>query len=246
MNESVKIFSSKEELAIKFCEEFFFLSERFRERKKFFNVALSGGKTPEIIFQTLADNYANKINWENVRFFWGDERCVPPDDPESNYGMTKKFLLDRINIPAENVYRIFGENSPPDGAVRYQEQFLKLFNDNITNAKFELTILGLGDDGHTASIFSNSLQLLSVKDLFAVAEHPVTKQKRITATGRLINNSKKIIFLVTGESKSLVLNEIIGRQNNYLKYPAAHIGPINGTLEWYVDESAASRLSNRK
>ena len=245
MSESVKIFSSKEELAIKFCEEFFFLSERFKERKKFFNVALSGGKTPEIIFQTLADNYANKINWENVRFFWGDERCVPPDNTESNYGMTKKFLLDRISIPPENVYRIFGENNPADEALRYQEQFLKLFNDNIANAKFELTMLGLGDDGHTASIFPNSLQLLSAQELFAVVEHPATKQKRITATGRLINNSEKIIFFVTGENKSSVLHEIIGRQNNYLEYPAAHIEPINGTLEWYVDKSAASLLSKQ-
>ncbi|MCL4550732.1 MAG: 6-phosphogluconolactonase [Bacteroidetes bacterium] len=245
MYESVKIFSSKEELAIKFCEEFFFLSERYRERKKFFNVALSGGKTPEIIFQTLADIYANKINWKNVRFFWGDERCVPPDDPESNYGMTKKFFLDRINIPPENVYRIFGENNPIDETLRYQEQFLKLFYDDITNAKFELTMLGLGDDGHTASIFPNSLQLLSAQELFAVAEHPVTKQKRITATRRLINNSEKIIFLVTGENKSSVLREIIGRQNNYLEYPAAYIEPTSGTLEWYVDESAASLLNNK-
>ena len=245
MTESINIFSTKEVLAEKFCEEFFFLSERFKERKKFFNVALSGGKTPEIIFQTFADNYANKINWKNVRFFWGDERCVTPDNPESNYGMTKKFLLDRISIPPENVYRIFGENNPADEALRYQEQFLKLFNDNIANAKFELTMLGLGDDGHTASIFPNSLQLLSAQELFAVAEHPVTKQKRITATGRLINNSEKIFFFVTGENKSSVLHEIIGRQNNYLEYPAAHIEPINGTLEWYVDKSAASLLSKQ-
>ncbi len=245
MDESVKIFSSKEELAIKFCGEFFLLAGKYSAQKRFFNVAFSGGKTPEIIFKTLADYYKDKIDWRYVRFFWGDERCVPPDNAESNYGMTKKFLLDRINIPPENVYRIFGENNPPDEAVRYQEQFLKLFNGNIANARFNLTMLGLGDDGHTVSIFTNSLQLLSVKDLFAVAEHPSTKQKRITATGRLINNSEKIIFLVTGDSKSLVLHEIIGRQNNYLEYPAAHIEPTSGTLEWYVDESAASLLNNK-
>ncbi|MCL6100009.1 MAG: 6-phosphogluconolactonase [Bacteroidetes bacterium] len=245
MYESIKIFSSKEELAIKFCEEFFFLSERLREQNKFFNVALSGGKTPEIIFSTLAEKYADKIDWKNIRFFWGDERCVPPDNSESNYGMTKIFLFDKINIPLENVYRIFCENNPADEALRYQEQFLKLFNGNIADAKFNLTMLGLGDDGHTASIFQNSLQLLSAKELFAVAEHPVTKQKRITATGRLINNSKKIVFLVTGENKAGVLNEILTKQGSYQKYPAAYIRPDNGTLEWYIDSSAASLLSNK-
>lgn len=245
MKESINIFSSKELLAEKFCGEFFMLAGKYSSQKHFFNVALSGGKTPEIIFSTLAENYKDKINWSYVRFFWGDERCVPPNDAESNYGMTKKFLLDKINIQPENIYRIFGENNPLDEAIRYEEQFLKLFGCNISNAKFGLTMLGLGDDGHTASIFPNSLQLLSVKDLFAVAEHPVTKQKRITATGRLINNSEKIIFLVTGDNKSSVLHEIIGRQKNYLEYPAAHIEPINGTLEWYVDKSAASLLSKQ-
>lgn len=242
---NIKIFSSKEELAERFCGDFFLLSEKYSFQNKFFNVALSGGRTPAIIFETLANLYKDKINWARVRFFWGDERCVPPDHLESNYGMTKKTLLDKINIPPENVYRIFGENNPVDESARYQKQFLELSGGNFSSAKSDLTMLGLGDDGHTASIFPEDREMFLTEKLFAFAEHPVTKQKRITATGRLINNSQKVAVLVTGNDKAKVLNEILNRQNGYLKYPAAHIKPANGTLEWYIDVKAASLLSKQ-
>lgn len=245
MIESINIFSTKEVLAEKFCGEFFLLAGKYSSQKKFFNIALSGGKTPEIIFKTLANNYKDEIDWSLIRFFWGDERCVPPDNSESNYGMTKSFLLDKINIPEENIFRVRGEADPASEAKRYQKSFLELFNNNISNAKFDLTMLGLGDDGHTASIFSNSLQMLSTDELFAVAEHPVTKQKRITATGRLINNSHKIVFLVTDENKAVVLNKILTKQDGYQKYPAAHIKPNDGILEWYVEVNAASIFNKR-
>lgn len=152
-----------------------------------------------------------------------DERCVPPDDEESNYGMTKKYLLNKINIPLINVHRIFGEKDPAEEAKRYSE-IVKL-NLEVKNSlpELDLILLGVGEDGHTASIFPDQMELLNSNEIYAAAKHPGSGQARITLTGKIINNADRIYFLVAGKSKAEVVNKILNRKGDYLKYPAAHI-----------------------
>lgn len=232
----LKIFSNKTELALFFCDE---LVKSVLQKDEFY-LCLSGGSTPEIIFQNLAKDHKSRIDWSKVRLFWGDERCVPPDDDESNYGMTNKNLLSFINIPEKNVHRIEGEGNPEEEAARYSEEIRNNVPLNNGFPKFDLVMLGLGEDGHTASIFPNQMYLLHSEKIFEVATHPATGQKRITLTGNTINNAKEIIFLVTGEHKASILRQILKENNGTL--PATHIQPVSGSLKFYIDESAAKLL----
>jgi 6-phosphogluconolactonase len=206
--------------------------------QKHFSVALSGGSTPKLLFQLWADEYQGKIDWSEVHFFWGDERCVPPDDSESNYGVCKALLLDHIDIPAKNIHRIKGEDDPVKEAKRYALEI----DDNTDEVNdlpaFDLIILGMGDDGHTASIFPHQMELLTANKPTVVAQHPTSEQKRISLSGTLINNAKQVAFLVTGAKKQEKLAAILNRAPKAKAYPAAHIKPTNGELHWFVDEAA--------
>ena len=232
----VNIYKDKQELAITFCDELFLLSKLSKK----FNLALSGGSTPKIIFQELASNYKTKIDWEGIHLFWSDERCVPPDNAESNYGMTKKYLLDHLNIPVENIHRIKGENDPEVEAIRYSNEIINNIRLKSGLPIFDLIVLGLGEDGHTASIFPNQMRLLQSEKICEVAVHPSTKQKRITLTGKVINNAEVVIFLVTGESKSEILKKILVEKSKNL--PAAQIHPATKNLKFIIDEAAARML----
>jgi len=245
MATTTKIFKSIDELAQFFAKQIAIRIGNCPEGD-FFSIALSGGSTPRAIFQYLAANFRNSIAWERLLVFWSDERCVAPDDQESNYRMTKENLLDHVPIPASNIFRIKGETDPSAEAERYAEtvrQFVPSYN-NIP--RFDLMMLGLGEDGHTASIFPDKLNLFTSEELFVVAEHPQTKQQRVTATGTLINNSSVIVFLVTGEAKagmvSSVLEHIAGSEN----LPATLVSPFKGELLWLLDEKAAGQLKTIK
>ncbi len=205
-------------------------------------IAISGGNTPKTLFSVLAEEYKNRLNWEKIHFFWVDERCVPPEDRESNYGMTKKFLFDKVELPDENIHRIKGENIPEKEAERYSaeiDEYLK-YKNKLPN--FDLIILGIGTDGHTASIFPNQLQLLHSEDVCAIGIHPQTGQKRVTLTGKVINNGENVFFMITGEDKAKVVSNIIKRNKGFKEYPAANINPVHGRYEWYLDSSASSLL----
>lgn len=232
----INIYRDKHELAIAFCEELL----KLRKNQEQFNIALSGGSTPKIIFEELSKNYKDKFDWNEIHFYWGDERCVPPDDTESNYGMTKKYLLDHINIPRENIHRIKGENDPVIEAERYSDEIKILVNSKNGLPNFDLVMLGLGEDGHTASIFPDQMNLLHSEKICEVATHPSTGQKRITITGKVINNSRAVTFLATGEGKSETLKKVLKEKDERL--PATYIQPFNGSLKYFVDESAARLL----
>jgi|SRR5690554_489676 len=238
----VKIFKNKEELSFSFCTQ---LSEMIKSKEKYF-IALSGGSTPKIVFQTLAENFKSKIDWSKVHLFWGDERCVPPDHSESNFGMTKEYLINHINIPEENIHRIKGENDPVEESIRYSEEIKKNLPDQNNLPQFDLIMLGIGEDGHTASIFPDQIKIIESEKICETAIHPETKQKRITLTGRVINNSQNIFFLITGNKKSLIVDQIINKKNNFLRYPASHINPLNGELYFYLDSVAASLLNQKE
>lgn len=238
----IKIFDTPLTMAESMAAEFKKICGEVILKKGMINIALSGGNTPKLLFEVLAENYKNEIDWQKVNFYWVDERCVPPNDFESNFGMTEKYLLSKIEIPVENVHRVLGENESANEAIRYSEVLknnLKIKNDL---PEFDLTLLGMGDDGHTASIFPDQMGILNSNEICAVAVHPVTGQKRITLTGRVINNSDSVYFLVTGKSKSEIIKIIFEKKNGYLKFPAAHIELTNGELNWYLDKEAFGEI----
>ena len=235
----LKIFEDKLKLAEAFCEVLLQLNRR---KERLFLV-LSGGNMPKTIFQVLVNNYNSKINWSKVHIFWGDERCVQPDDDESNYGMTKKYLLDFIEIPGENVHRIEGENNPESEIVRYSEEIKKFVPLKNDLPVFDLMMLGIGEDGHIASIFPDQMRLLDSHKMCAAAFHPASGQKRITLTGRVINNSERIIFLITGKKKADVIKKILIQKNKIL--PAEFIKPAEGSLSYFIDSEAAALLDKK-
>ena len=233
-----KIFNNKEDVAQKFSAYLFSLLQD----KDQIHVALSGGSTPKIVFDELASEYGDQVSWEKVHFYWGDERCVMPTDEQSNYKMTKDHLLSKIDIPEENIHRIKGEADPQEEALNYAA----LISQNLPTVngipQFDLVILGMGDDGHTASIFPHQIGLWDSDELCEVATHPESGQLRITITGKLINNSAKVVFLVTGKNKSAKVREIIRKEGHYGSYPASLVAPRSDVLIWYLDTEAASEI----
>lgn len=231
---SIHVFKDNAAVAEAFAD---FLQKEIAKTGKI-NIALSGGSTPKVLFEILAKNYKDTIDWKKVHFYWGDERCVAPTDEESNFKMTNDRLLQHINIPSNNIHRVWGENTPEEEADRYGKlvEWNLFLKDNLPI--FDLIILGMGSDGHTASIFPHQIELLQSPHTCAVATHPDSGQRRITLTGNVINAAKQIHFLVTGESKKSVIKEIFSKEGNYKSYPTSYIE--NAT--WWMDESAGSEI----
>lgn len=234
----IKIYDTKDLVAEKFS---IFFKELITS-KETFHVALSGGSTPKIVFNYLATHFAKDIDWSKIYFYWGDERCVLPTDSESNYKMTLDYLLSKIEIPEENIFRVLGENDPVQEARRYST----VLDENIPTKddipKFDLVILGMGDDGHTASIFPHEIELWDSESNCEVAIHPESAQKRVTITGKVINNAEIVAFLVTGPSKAEKVKEIVKETGSYKNYPATLVNPTSGELLWFVDNEAAKDI----
>ena len=234
----VKVYKDKQEVAEQFSAFFADLVANVNT----FHVALSGGSTPKIIFDVLAANYKTKIDWSKVHFYWGDERCVPPTDDQSNYKMTVSHLFSKLEIPPENIHRVLGENNVSEEAVRYSN-LLETTLDKVNGVpQFDLVMLGMGDDGHTASIFPHEIALWDSKTHCVVATHPDSGQKRVSINGTLINTAKEVAFLVTGASKAEKVKIILEKETGYQSFPAAFVSPSLGNLGWFLDTDAASQL----
>jgi len=238
----VKIFPSPYELAKEFAREMVCMIDESAKNSKPFTISLSGGSTPEILFTLLSDNYAKIVPWKFVHIFWGDERCVPPDNTESNFGMTMRKLLSKVEIPPFNIHRIRGEDDPEKEALRYSEEISLHTRNRDGMPLFDLVLLGLGEDGHTASIFPGHLELFATDKICDVASNPTTQQKRITLTGRVINNADVVVFLITGRKKKEVVKNLFKKDPSSLNYPASHIVPAYGQVYWYLDNEAAEYL----
>ncbi|MFA5815601.1 MAG: 6-phosphogluconolactonase [Bacteroidales bacterium] len=237
MEPTIKIFPSLDKLTDYFVSR---ISGHLLSKKhgQFFSIALSGGSTPKAIFKLITAHYKNKIDWSKVLIFWGDERCVPPTDEESNYRMTYETLLKHINFPKLNFCRIHGENNPDTEVKRYSE-IVDTMLPHVNNIpQFDLILLGLGEDGHTASIFPYNINLFKSDKLFEISEHPVTQQKRITATGILINNAKEVCFIVTGSGKAQRVAQILQRKEGWQELPASQVDPADGQMVWMMDQDA--------
>ncbi len=228
-----------EDLADKFCEQLIIWINETQENV--FHIALSGGKTPLVLFSLLAEKYENKVQWQKIHFWWVDERMVHTDDSESNFGVADRLLFSKIGVPQSQIHRIKGENEPYEEAKQYGAEIISQVPIENYWPAFDLILLGMGDDGHTASIFPDQVQLMDSSEITAIAIHPVTGQKRITLTGRVINNARRVAFLVTGVSKSAIFNEIIEKSPDALRFPASHIRPKE-ELHWFIDEEVWKRI----
>lgn len=235
----LKIYSNKQEVAEQFSSYFV---DQVKD-KGTFHVALSGGSTPKIVFDVLAENFSDKVDWTKIHFYWGDERCVPPSDDESNYKMTVEHLFSKIEVPKENIHRILGENDPKGEALRYAN-LLEINLDMVEGVpQFDLVILGMGDDGHTASIFPHEIELWDAEDHCVVATHPDSGQKRVSINGKVINMAKEVAFLVTGASKEEKVKAVVDKTEGSDAYPASLVNPSSGNLVWFLDEEAAAELN---
>lgn len=236
MKKNIEIFESKEALA-RFLGNF--IKEKSKQKDEL-HIALSGGSTPKAIFELWSREYAKDIDWSSIKFYWGDERCVSPDDIDSNFGMTKEYLFDHVPTKGINIFRVKGELAPEEAAKDYIETIQE--NIPVSNglAQFDIMLLGMGDDGHTASIFPHEINLWDSEDICVLAKHPVSGQIRVSLTGKTINNSDHIFFLVTGKNKAEKVDEIINKKAGYQKYPAALVDQTK--CMWLLDKEASSLI----
>lgn len=207
-----------------------------------FKVALAGGSTPRSLYEHLAGElYAPQIPWEETHFFWGDERCVPPSSDESNYRMAYEAMVARVPVPPTQIHRMRGEDEPVEAARAYAGILAKEFEENPP--RFDLVLLGMGEDGHTASLFPGSQALDDAGQLVAAPYVAKLKAHRLTLTFRTINAARTVMFLVSGEAKAEVLSRVLEGERDARRYPSQGVEPEAGELVWLVDEAAAKSLS---
>jgi 6-phosphogluconolactonase len=218
------------------------LREMSRKNRKM-HISLSGGTTPKLLFKALAQPpYRDSITWQNLHFWWGDERCVAPADPESNFGEAERLLFEKISIPDENIHRIHGEEDPQKEVKRFAAEMKQCIPQQHDLPTFDWILLGMGTDGHTASLFPQQTDFNDAA-LAVIARHPESGQLRISKTAKLLANAQRITYLVLGASKAAILKQIQQQPADELDYPAAKIKSTHGQTEWYLDSHAATMLS---
>ncbi|MCG8699278.1 MAG: 6-phosphogluconolactonase [Bacteroidales bacterium] len=242
MKNNLKIFATSQDVATSLIEFMVELCENKLRKKEQVSIALPGGSTPKIVFEMMANSYRDKLPWDRIHFFWGDERCVAPTHHESNFQMTKSALFDKIQMPGKNIHRVFGENDPNEEAQRYGEEIRSSVSVKNNLPCFDIVILGIGADGHTASIFPNQMELLKTGDICAVATHPQSGQKRITITGKTLSNADNIVFLATGEGKADILHTILAKKEDFESLPASYFRGSN--VKFFVDKAAVSKIQS--
>ncbi|MBI3652515.1 MAG: 6-phosphogluconolactonase [Acidobacteria bacterium] len=249
----IRVYQNSEELALKAARRFARLADQYVIGCGRFTVALSGGSTPKAMFQRLAESpFVETVPWSSIYFFWGDERCVPPDHADSNYRMTAETLLAKVPVPAENIFRIPAELADAhQAAQQYADTLLNFFLKTLdpkTTAplsnvpRFDLIFLGMGADGHTASLFPHSAALHNDTDIVVANYVEKFSAHRITLTARTLNNARHVTFLVAGQDKAESLQQVLTGERHIETYPAQMIQPTKGTLLWLTDEAAASLL----
>lgn len=241
LQNSVRIFPDIETLSRAAADFVLQIATDSIQQQGVFTIAISGGKTPERLFEYLAaPPFNTAIPWAKTHVYWVDERCVPLNDKENNAHNAIRILFNKVNIPTENVHRMRVDLQPKEAAEDYNRQLNLYFNGKTP--KFDLILMGIGDDGHTASLFPGTDVLEDevswVKEVYV----PQQQMSRVTLMPRLINQAHNILFLVSGKTKAPVLARVLNTANNNLPLPVGLIKPVNGKLFWFVDEAAASEL----
>lgn len=208
-------------------------------------VALNGGNTPMRLFQLLATDHRDQVDWKRVHVFWGDERCVPPDDAGSSYGQARDALLSRVPIPDSNIHRIMGELGPVEASGNYSLTVRRFASPPLEWPRFELVYLGMGEDGHTASLFPGSPVEEAEPVIPVTAHYQYRPANRVTLTPAVFNSARRVVFMVTGAKKAVTLAEVLSDRYNPGQYPAQRINPNDGGSIWLVDEEAASKLPKK-
>jgi 6-phosphogluconolactonase len=210
-----------------------------------FTVALAGGSTPQTLYELLAvEPYRSQVAWSKVEWFWGDERAVGPDDPESNFRMARQALLSKVEADASKVHRLCGEAVPlATAAEEYQRELARVFGVPTDGPppSFDLVLLGMGGDGHTASLFPFTAALDEQKRWVTANDVPQLNARRLTVTYPVLNAAASVVFLVTGVGKAKVLREVLQGPHDPRRLPSQAVRPA-GSLHWFVDHSAASQL----
>jgi 6-phosphogluconolactonase len=250
--QDAEVHPNAERVARATADHFVTLASRATARRGRFAVALAGGSTPKAAYSLLAtDEFATCVDWSKVQVFWGDERCVPPDHADSNYRMAREALIDRVPLPASNVHRIRGELGPSQAASDY-EKTLRLFLDShsregeaearVSPPRFDLILLGMGDDGHTASLFPGT-KAIHEQTRWVLA-HYVEKLDawRITLTPVIVNAAMEVTFVVTGSAKAERLRQVLTGPYRPDALPAQIVSPDPGHVRWLLDEAAATSL----
>lgn len=238
-NREIIICRDADELSRKAAGQLVSLARQAIAAQGRFCIVLSGGSTPRALYSLLATGeFSEQLAWRQIHLFWGDERCVAPDHSESNFRMVKEALLDKIAIPGDNVHRMAGELAPPTAAAEYRIELKKFFRlAEGAWPRFDLILLGLGEDGHTASLFPGSPALDDAENLVATAYVEKLEAHRLTLTLPVINHAAAIAFLVAGSSKAAVVTKIFSSPN--CRLPAARVAAVDGQLTWFMTADAA-------
>jgi len=236
---TIEILPDADTLLSRAAEVFIRLANEAISIKGSFSVALSGGSTPRLVYAELVKA---PLDWHKVHFFWGDERCVPPDHPESNYRMAADSLLNHIAVPSENVHRIQGEFPAKAAAKQYEDNLHQMFTTDLP--RIDLILLGLGSDGHTASLFPGSSALQERTHWVAPVPHsipPPPLVDRVTLTLPAINAAAQIVFLVSGADKTGILASVLHNPSWKTQFPVQAVNPTSGHLLWLIDEGASQK-----
>ncbi len=239
----LNIFKTEDEVLAALAAHFIKLANEAIAANGKFSVALSGGSSPKKLYELLASSYHDKVDWAKVHFFFGDERYVPHADPESNYLMAKKALFDPLQIHSANIFAVDTGLPPSEAAEKYEEEIEDYFGDS--ELSFDLVLLGLGDNSHTASLFPFTPVLHDrvpgVKEVFLKDQQVY----RITLNAPLINEAQHIAFLVYGEGKAIAVHHVLEDDEDIEDFPAQLIEPIVGEVQWFLDSTAAANLKHK-
>jgi 6-phosphogluconolactonase len=236
------IFKDKEELSESLA---WWICDQIKEtlaNQQFFTWVLSGGETPKLLFAQLAsEKFRDAIDWQRVQLFWGDERVVPSDDDRNNAGVARRLFVDQTGIPSKQVHVMRTDIEPVFAAKEYDELLHQFFGSTLFS--FDLVLLGIGDDGHTLSLFPGSAIINTDDDVWVSAVYNESQQMyRITLLPKIVNPASRIAFMVEGDKKSAVVKKVIEGKYQPHELPAQLIQPLNGELLWFLDEAAAKEL----
>ena len=243
---SIEVLPDAEALALRAAELLALCAQEGAAARGRFAAALSGGDTPRALYRLLArQQFSQKVPWRHVRLYWGDERCVPPGDAASNYGMAHQTFIRHVPIAEANVCRMAGEDEPRRAALAYEKELRALGALERPRSElpvFDLVLLGLGRDGHTASLFPHSAALAEEERLCVATQAP-DGAARLTVTYPVINAARRVWFLVSGAAKAGMVAEVLEGMKIPEALPAQGVGPVHGKLTWLLDEAAAAELS---
>ncbi|MGH7815679.1 MAG: 6-phosphogluconolactonase [Candidatus Binataceae bacterium] len=240
------VMKTAEELCVRAAEEIAHIAGEAICLHGEFNLCLSGGSTPAATYDLLATRFHHSVDWSEVQFFWGDERCVPPDNPESNFGMASRTMLSKLSLRPEQVHRMRGEDPPEAAALAYEQELRRHFSLGAGEfPAFDLVLLGLGENRHTASLFPGNPAIHERERMAVAVQVDAQPPRRLTITPPVIDHARRAMFLAAGTGKAAAVRDIIEGPRDPDRFPAQIAAPTGGELFWILDEAAASLLAKR-